>query len=106
MLRLFVADDSVTLFADDQHAWTFQWTEVTRVDTYKRDLFTVDMICLDFTVAARQLSYPTHDGMQGFDVLCRRLCDAYPSIAPDWWFQVAFPAFATQHSVLYEVKAA
>ena len=105
-LRLSVTDDGVSLFADDQPAWTFQWTEVTRIDTYKRDLFAVDMICLDFMVATRQLTFSTDDQMQGFDLLCRQLRHVFPSIAPDWWLQVAFPAFAIRHSVLYEAPAA
>jgi len=42
-----------------------RWDEVTRIETYKRDVFTWDMICLDFFVESRQLTYPTHDEMQG-----------------------------------------
>ena len=103
VLRLSVTEDTLCLFADDQSAWTLRWEEVTRIDTYKRDLFTVDMICLDFTMAGRQMYCQTHDEMEGFDVLCQQLGGTFPSIAPDWWMQVAFPAFATQHRVLYEV---
>jgi hypothetical protein len=101
-LRLAVGDDEVVLFSCDREVWRFRWDEVTKITSYKRDLFTVDLICLDFFVASRQLTYPTHEEMRGFRELAERMCRVFPSIAETWWPQVAFPAFATNERTLYE----
>jgi hypothetical protein len=100
--RLVITEEGVALAADGCELWRFNWRDVTRVETYKRDLFTFDMICLDFVVAAQRLRYPTHDEMQCFDDLCGCLRDHFPTIAESWWREVAFPAFETNHKVLYE----
>jgi hypothetical protein len=101
-LSLAVTELGVVLSADGRERWHFAWADVTRIETYKRDLLTVDTICLDFCVGGRQLTYPTHDDMSGFDDLCGRLRDRFPRIAEDWLREVAFPAFETNHRVLYE----
>ena len=105
-LRLEVSADEVTLFSDDREVWQFRWDAVTRIDTYKRDLLTTDMICLDFFVGSRQLTYPVHDEMQGFGVVCAQLRRHFPSVEEDWLPQVTLPPFATNHKVLYEQTAA
>jgi hypothetical protein len=99
--RLEVTDDEVALFDHRGEIWRFRWANITRVETFKRDLFVVDMICLNFSDDDRRLTYRTHDDMSGFDTLCERLRQHFPSIAVDWWSQVAFPAFETNHCVLY-----
>src|SRR5689334_22982850 len=101
-LRIAITEQDMTLFEDGREVWHFQWSDVMRIETYKRDLFSVDMICLDFFVEFRQLAFPTHDEMQGFDVLCDQLRRYFPSIEEEWWSQVAFPAFAGNNRVLYE----
>lgn len=62
------------------------------------------MICLDFFIGPRRLRHHTNDQMQGFDVLCRNLRLFYPRIEEGWWFDVAFPAFATNGKILYEAS--
>jgi hypothetical protein len=100
--RLEVTDDGLALFENGRETYRFRWTDVSKVETYKRDLFSVDMICLDFAVDADQRVYMTHDEMDGFSELSSRLTQYFPSIASDWWNEVAVPAFATKHRILYE----
>lgn len=100
-LRLAVSNAMVQLFRDNQEVWYFHWEEVARIITYKRDLSTVDLICLDFFVKSPQSVYSTHDEMQGFQDLCEQMRLAFPSIDKGWWLEVAFPAFAANEQVLY-----
>lgn len=104
--RLEISDDGLALFEGDREVYSFRWSDVSKVETYKRDLFAVDMICLDFTVDKDQSVYMTHDDMNGFNELTSQLTRHFPSIAPDWWSRVAFPAFATNHGILYERSSA
>jgi hypothetical protein len=100
--RLCISDDSLTLIESDREIYHFRWSEVSRIETYKRDLFIVDMICLDFVVDTHEIVYVAHDEMNGFSDLAARLTHYFPSVPPDWWSEVASPAFATKHRVLYE----
>lgn len=100
--RLEITDDGLALFESGREVYRFRWANVFRVETYKRDLFTVDMICLNFAADADQMVYMAHDEMDGFSELSSRLTRYFPSIAPDWWGEVALPAFATKHRILYE----
>jgi hypothetical protein len=104
--RLEITDDGLALFERDREIYRFRWADISKVETYKRDLFSVDMICLDFSVGAHQIAYMTHDEMDGFSELSSRLTRYFPSIPSDWWSEVAFPAFATKHRILYERPSA
>ena len=102
-LRLAANDDEVSLLANDKEAWRFPWNEV---ETYKQDLFSVDLICLDFVVESRKLTYHTHEDMQGFRDLWESMCRRFPSIDEHWLPQVASPPFATNRKVLYQRRPA
>jgi hypothetical protein len=104
--RLEITDDGLALFESGREVYRFRWGCISKVETYKRDLFSVDMICLGFAVDADQMVYVTDDGMDGFSELSSRLTQYFPSIAPNWWSEVAFPAFATKHRILYERPSA
>jgi hypothetical protein len=99
---LEVGEHELALFIDCREVYRFRWSSVERIDTYKRDLGVVDLICLDFHIADRQLVCIAHDEMGEFDRLCARLEKLFPTISPGWWSEVAFPAFATNHKTLYE----
>jgi len=105
-LSLSVTSDEVRLLKDGTEVWRFRWDSVTRIIAYKRDLFTIDLICLDFFVESQQLTYPTHEEMKGFLELYDQMHRIIPSIGESWWSEVAFPAFATNEKVLYEKPAA
>jgi hypothetical protein len=76
-----------------------------KIETYKRDLFSVDMICLDFSTDAHGVVCSAGDEMEGFNELATQLTHYFPSIPADWWSEVASPAFATKHRILYEREA-
>ena len=78
--RLEITDGGLALFESGREVYRFRWAKVSKVETYKRDLFSVDMICLEFAVDADQLVYMTHDEMDGFSELSCRLTQYFPSI--------------------------
>ncbi|TWT60557.1 hypothetical protein [Rubinisphaera italica] len=101
-LRLSVSDAEVVLFKNDTEVWRFRWDLVARIVTCKRDLFSMDLICLDFFMDSQQLNYSTHEEMQGFQDLSEQIRRLFPSIGEGWWSEVAFPAFATNQKILYD----
>jgi hypothetical protein len=104
--RLAVSDDEVVLYSDERELWRFRWDAVTRIEAYKRDLFSTDLVCLDFYVAALDMTYPTHEEVQGFVTLREQLSSRFPSVGSDWLRKVTLPPFAPNHKVLYERPAA
>src|SRR3954454_12401066 len=82
--RLEVTDAGLALFESDREVYRFQCGDVSKIETYKRDLFTVDMICLDFSIDAHEIVYMAHDEMDGFSELSSRLTHYFPSVASDW----------------------
>ncbi|HEX7378630.1 MAG TPA: hypothetical protein VF278_16035 [Pirellulales bacterium] len=42
--RLDIGEGEVALFDHGEEIWRFRWADISRVETYKRDLFVVDMI--------------------------------------------------------------
>ena len=100
--RLVVSEDGLALLDGEREVYRFKWAEVSKIETYKRDLGTVDMICLDFTLSAQHIVYMANDEMAGFDELTKHLTCDFPTVPVDWWSDVAFPAFATNHRILFE----
>lgn len=78
-----------------------RWQDVNGVVAYKRDLATVDLICLGFSSPMGGVE--VHEEMQGWDALTDAL-PAYLSGVPSsdqWWGKVAQPPFTTNLTKLY-----
>jgi hypothetical protein len=82
------------------------WSDIVRVVAFKRDWLTVDCICLAFATADGTTT-EVNEEMEGWEALT----DALPKYLPgskDWsecFSQVAFPAFATNETVIFERKS-
>jgi hypothetical protein len=82
------------------------WDDVISIAAFKRDLFTVDLICLVMTLK-NDAAVQVDEEMNGWDSLVQTLpaylrgCKKYE----EWFQTVAFPAFQTNLTVLYERTA-
>jgi hypothetical protein len=82
------------------------WRDIVRVVAFKRDWLTVDCICLAFATADGTTT-EVNEEMDGWETLT----DGLPTYLPgskDWsecFSQVAFPAFATNETVIFERKS-
>ena len=80
-----------------------RWEVVERVEAFKRDLFSVDLICLEFTAQNGEGIEIDED-----DEPWRRLVEQLPArlegcLALESWFSdVAFPAFETNRRVIFD----
>lgn len=98
---LSVSGDGVVLRIEGQEKWRFHWADITRVETYKIDLFTFDTICLSFVDELRQLEYKTFEEMAGFSDFIAELDRHFPGIDNNWYTTVMLPAFSTNYRVLW-----
>ncbi|MGA3346440.1 MAG: hypothetical protein ABSC76_16390 [Terracidiphilus sp.] len=81
-----------------------EWSKVTTVSAFKRDLFAYDLICFNFKTAEGSLQ--VDEEMENFDTLI----DALPTYLPgalskaEWWGIVVNPAFTTNWTTLYTAR--
>jgi hypothetical protein len=78
-----------------------KWSEVNGIVAFKRDLYSVDLICMGFTTA--EGSVEVNEEMEGWEALT----DALPLYLPgtpspaDWWNGVVQPPFAANPTILF-----
>ena len=82
-------------------AISVHWHEVTRISTYKHDLFAVDSVCLLFELAGER-SVEVWEEDDGFRRLADHLRDYFNEVPIDWYEEVLLPPFASNARVLYE----
>ena len=106
IIYIKISDDGMTLFTDDKLEWNLQWKNISKIATYKKDLLTVDLICLDLYDKSQNLTYTIDDEMTGFDQICGEIILRFPIIDKDWWSLVAHPAFKENFRLLYNNESA
>jgi hypothetical protein len=79
-----------------------QWSQVQRVTVFKEDWFTVDCICLAMGAVDDKALWVDED-MAGWQVFVEALPNYLPGCTPwnNWFSDVAFPAFATNLTEVY-----
>jgi hypothetical protein len=78
------------------------WRDTIRVEVFKQDWFTVDLICL--TIVLRDdRTMELNEEMDGWKSLVEKLPEYLPGCQTleEWFPTVAFPAFKTNRNVIY-----
>lgn len=77
------------------------WSEVSRIETYKRDLWATDLICLNIVVRSEEIE--VNEEMGGWGSLIQSLDGSGLDVVPDgeWYCRVLQPPFATNHEVIF-----
>ncbi len=77
----------------------FKLAKVIRVEFYKRDELTTDLICCDITTPAGVIS--AHEEMPYWEELIRKL-EFLGGFDVEWFSQVSKPAFAASNYVAFQ----
>ena len=97
-----------SLFQEGNLLTEIRWMDIQEIAAFKKDGFTYDLICLDF-----KLSDPdpkcehhivVHEEMAGWKELTGELHRIFSNLDPGWWTKVAFPAFATNPTSVWQRK--
>ena len=77
---------------------------VFEISAYKRDLFSVDLICVGIKAQrdGQERFLELHEEMQGFKTFITTLSILFMFRDPDWWTKVAFPAFEPNPTILWK----
>jgi len=78
------------------------WNEISSIHAFKRDLMTVDLICIQIVLCDGTV-IKIHEEMEGWMELIENLPNYLPKCKrwETWWMVVAFPAFVTNYTELY-----
>jgi hypothetical protein len=77
----------------------FRLAEVSRVEFYKRDELTTDLICCEVT-AGGEVHF-SHEEERGWDAVVEAL-RALPGFDPDWFARVSQPPFDESRICAFE----
>lgn len=78
-----------------------RWVDITKVSVYKVDMWVYDDICLGIHTHGSSEWIEISEDVKGWTGFSAELERRY-SIADGWFQAVALPAFATNHTVLFE----
>jgi hypothetical protein len=80
------------------------WNQVMRIAAFKRDMFSVDLICLAFETNSSALE--VDEEMEGWEKLLESLPNYFEKILlrEEWWNEVAHPAFAINLTQIYPIN--
>lgn len=78
------------------------WNHIKEIRAYKRDLFAVDLICLGFHLSDNGNLYEVHEEMLGYKILVKEIESRFEVNPDDWWIKVAFPAFKTNATIIWQ----
>lgn len=95
------AEDGFLLERDGTETDRLVWADVREIVTFKRDLVTVDSICLAFRTGPKPLYLEVCEEMEGFDRLIDEMQKRFPAIPEDWLPEVTQPPFATNERRLF-----
>jgi hypothetical protein len=94
-------ENGFDLIASGLATISVQWPDVTRISTYKYDLFAVDSVCLLFELTAER-SVEVWEEDNGFRGLAENLHDYFNEVPIDWFEVVVQPPFATNTRLLFD----
>jgi hypothetical protein len=88
---------------NDRGEIVIAWQDTVRVEAFKRDLYAVDLICLDFVLNDNK-AVEINEEMEGFDSLVNKLPEYLPGCQKfeQWFLVVAIPAFKENNTVIYQ----
>jgi hypothetical protein len=85
----------------ENNAINIEWSSIKALFGYKVDLYTVDVICLDIFYEDEKQIRITEE-TKGWYIFLEKLQTQFPQIKKNWDVEIAFPAFETNLTLLYE----
>ena len=78
-----------------------RWVDVVEVIAWKRDLFTVDQICLGFRLKGHTEVVMINEDEVGWRPVLSSFKEAFPSLPPKWYGDVMQPPFALKWATIW-----
>lgn len=87
---------------NDRGEIVIAWRDTVSIEAFKRDLYSVDLICLTFHLRNKK-AIEINEEMDGWESLVTTLPEYLPGCQTfeEWYTEVAFPAFKPNLTVIY-----
>ena len=96
-------DEGFTVIRYEKPEMRVKWAEVGEVFAFKRDLFTMDEVCLGFRRGDTELYVWVSEDDRGFKHFLSHVEQRF-NIDPKWFGKVAYPAFQQNLTTLWRSK--
>jgi len=95
--EIFISFDNDYLYykREEKIEEKLSWDSVLEIFAFKRDLFTVDLICVGFRIDNGGEYFEIDEEMKGYKELESFLFTRFKNIKKEWFTDVALPAFET-----------
>lgn len=95
--EIFITFDNEYMYykRNDTIEEQLSWDSVLEIFVFKRDLFSVDLICIGFRIDNEGVYFEIDEEMKGYKELESFLITRFKDIKKEWFTDVAFPAFET-----------
>jgi hypothetical protein len=99
--RVSFSADGFDIAAHRQPSASVSWTDVREIFGFKRDLFSVDEICLGFSINESGDYFWVGEEDDGFDEI-RREVERRFRLDADWVGKIMKPAFVENRTILWQ----
>ena len=82
---------------------TYKWSHIETIFGFKEDHYTIDDICIDIFMTDN-FKVRLTENMPGWYQFNKRLSENFPTIQTNWETNIAFPAFDTKLTLLFDRK--
>ena len=96
-----ITEDGFSVWKGPEQLADVKWDDISEIRAYKVDRWATDRICWGFLRSGRDDLIEVHEEMFGFEKLQKVAEARYGVSLADWWSEVAFPAFATNMTVIW-----
>lgn len=97
----FVFSETVFRLTPPHGTGQYDWADLQSAFGFKLDLLTLDEICLDLFFANGS-SLRVTESLPGWPALLRHMSAHFPSIPPEWEWDVMQPPYATNLTLLFD----
>lgn len=101
--RIELHADGFRIVHRGKFAGEIHWSDIVGIGAFKRDIWSVDEICLRFLTSADTLSLDVTEHDEGYEELLAEVERRYPDYDPEWWSKTAFPPFWTCWTAVWGV---
>ena len=99
-LGAFEYDESGFTIHYENFTKRLAWTDVTQLNVYKVDRFTIDRI--DMEIVYGDKAFTISEELPGWYQFVVRTKEIFPTIPKDWEYKITQPAFATNYTTIYD----
>lgn len=99
-LGVFAYTEDGFVISDEKRSITIAWTEITKINVFKKDLVVYDLVMMEIVCGVSALVI--NEESPGWYQFVIKTKEVFPSTPQDWDIKIIQPPFAENFSTIYE----